>query len=98
MKHYTLKHIRQVEKKFIPCPFCGKRPRLVFSDYEGNPKDQDSEEYLCDPWSGLSFWIAHPEENCPIATDYRGFPESVYFQGYDTPEEALAAWNKREQP
>ena len=93
MKHFTLEDIRKAEQDFIPCPFCKKKPKIVFSDDEGNWKDQDSEEYLQDPWSGLSFRIAHPALECPIATDDRDYPEATYTWVYDTPEEAVKDWN-----
>ena len=96
-KHYTLAHIRRVEGSMTPCPFCGKKPKIFFSDDEGNRKRQDSEEYLKDPWSGLAFWIAHKAEGCPIRTtkDDPWDVEDCLPWGYDTPEEAAAAWNKR---
>ncbi len=90
---YTLKYLRKVEEGFIPCPFCGKKPTIVFSDDEGNWKDQDSEEYLQDAWSGLCFSICHENEDCPIEP-----PEidmgRVYSGCYDTPEEAVEDWNE----
>lgn len=93
MRTITLARIRKAEKRLDRCPFCGKRPKIVFTDDEGNPKDQDSEEYLRDPWSGLAFWLSHPEEDCVIGTDWR--EPSSYLQGWDTPEEAVEAWNRR---
>lgn len=91
-KHYTLAYIRRVEGSMTPCPFCGKKPKLIFSDDEGNYKSQDTEEYLDDPWSGLAFSIAHPEK-CVIGTDDR--EPDTYLYMYDTPEDAAKAWNRR---
>ena len=92
-RKYTLADIRELNGKFAPCPFCGERPRIVFSDDEGNWKDQDDEEYLQDPWSGLSFRIAHPARECPVATDDRDYHESTYNWVYNSPEEAVEDWN-----
>ncbi len=92
-KHFTLEDIRKAEQDFIPCPFCNKKPTIVFSDDECNWKDQDSEEYLQDPWSGLCFSICHDNEECPIVpTHCDNGP--VYGNCYDTPEEAVEDWNK----
>lgn len=94
MTKYTLNDIRRIEKQFIPCPFCGQKPTIIFTDDEGNWKDQQSEEYLDDPWSGLSFSICHDNEDCPISPCEMdcGFP--IYGAYYDSPEEAVNDWNE----
>ena len=91
-RKYTLADIRELNEKFAPCPFCGKKPTLVFSDEEGNWKDQDSEEYLQDPWSGLRFMIEHNSKGCPIEP-YGSDPGRTFNNWYDTPEEAVEDWN-----
>ena len=93
MKKYTIEDIRRVEQDFIPCPFCKEKPKIVFSDDEGNWKDQDSEEYLQDPWSGLCFSICHENKYCPIEPAEIDMGR-VYAGCYDTPEEAVEDWNK----
>jgi len=93
MKKYTLNGIRKSERRLKKCPFCGKRPKIVFTDDEGNPKNQDSEEYLDEPWSGLYFWISHPEKDCVIRTDWRD--RDHYTWAYDAPEAAVRDWNRR---
>lgn len=92
MKHYTLEDIRKAEQDFIPCPFCHKKPTIVFSDDECNWKDQNSEEYLQDPWSGLCFSICHENKKCPIEPCEIDMGH-VYSGCYDTPGEAVKAWN-----
>lgn len=90
---YTLDYIRKVEQDFIPCPFCKKKPTIVFSDDEGNWKDQDSEEYLQNPWSGLRFMIGHDSEGCPIEP-YESDTGKTFNNWYDTPEAAVKDWNE----
>ena len=92
MKHFTLEDIRKAEQNFIPCPFCEEKPKIVFSDDECNWKDQDDEEYLTNPWSGLCFSIRHDNRECPICPcEMENGP--VYESCYDTPEEAVNDWN-----
>ena len=100
MRKITLDDIRKAEESMGQCPFCGDKANIIFTDDEGNYKDQDSSEYLDDPWSGLAFWIQHNVDDCVIST---GNPEvhgvwtedEHYCFGYDTPQEAADAWNKR---
>jgi hypothetical protein len=39
-----------------PCPFCGREVRLQLCDEEGN---FHPDEYLDDPWSGISYVLIH---------------------------------------
>ena len=83
-------------EKFMPCPFCGKVPKIIVLDGEGNIRDECYEQ---DPWSGIGYVIDHcvdddEDDNtvCPIAT----FPhESIGTQMYDSKEEAIERWNRR---
>lgn len=77
------------------CPFCGGNVRILVCDDEGNVHDDDYEN---DPWSGLSYGLAHDRrdmiDSCPIAK----FDEDEEILGtylYDTREEAIESWNKR---
>ena len=75
-----------------PCPFCQGKAGLYVCDAEGNIH---SDDYIDDPWSGLSFRIRHTEEDdktgmCPI-TAAPG--EGVGMWYYDTAEEAIQSWN-----
>jgi hypothetical protein len=79
----------------LKCPFCGGKVRILVCDDEGNVHDDDYEN---DPWSGLSFGLAHDEsdaiDRCPIANfdcDEKTF--GVYL--YDTRKDAIEAWSKR---
>ena len=52
-----------------PCPFCGRKIKIVITDDEGNIHDED---YQKSPWSGLGYQLYHdiaddPSESCPIA-------------------------------
>jgi hypothetical protein len=75
-----------------PCPFCGGVAKILVSDDEGNDRN---EEYEQDPWSGLSFKIAHTfdgNESCPIATH---LGETIGSILYDSREELIERWNLR---
>lgn len=77
------------------CPFCGGRAVIQIRDDEGN---LHNEEYEKNPWSGLSYTIAHfheDNEDCPIARyeEDEGKMGGVYL--YDTKEDAIEAWNRR---
>lgn len=75
-----------------PCPFCGGVAKILISDDEGNDRN---EEYEQDPWSGLSFKIAHTfdgNESCPIATH---LGETIGSILYDSREELIERWNLR---
>lgn len=65
---------------------------IVVCDDEGNQRDR---AYELDPYSGLSYAIAHyePECVCPIATYGEPFPWL-----YDSRESAAAIWNHRYEP
>lgn len=74
------------------CPFCGGIAKIIISDNEGNDRN---DEYEKDPWSGLSFKIAHTydgNENCPIATH---LGETIGSILYDSREELIKTWNLR---
>ena len=79
----------------LKCPFCGGTVRIVVCDDEGNyPKPEGYED---EPWSGLGYLLCHSEKDaigeCPIAGEpYEDMLGRII---YDTPEEAIAAWNKR---
>lgn len=75
--------------KTKPCPFCGGKFYAGICDDEGNERD---EEYLDDPWSGISYALIHDEEtganeDCPL---YR--PQYVL---YDSMESMIENLNKR---
>lgn len=79
--------------KLKPCPFCGGEVTLQVTDDEGNHRDED---YMNDPWSGLSFALYHDyddNEECPIATHYGEILGTVL---YDSEEEVIKAWNNRQ--
>lgn len=72
-----------------PCPFCGGKFHAHLCDDEGNPKE---EEYLEDPWSGLSYMVIHDSttganEDCPMFRLY-----GCYYDSIESAEEWL---NKR---
>lgn len=77
-------------KDLLPCPFCGGEARIVVCDSEGNVHD---ESYEVDPYSGLSYAIAHGSDDCcgecPVSTS------DLLPWLYETREEATAAWNRR---
>ena len=74
-----------------PCPFCGLLPEIVIGDDEGNVHSEEG--YADDPWSGLSYMLAHhdPAWDCPIAL-HEG---ETYPTLFDTAQEAAEAWNRR---
>lgn len=81
-------------EKLKPCPFCGGEAKIKVCDDEGNLKN---EEYKTDPWSGLTYSIAHSESenvSCPIAN----FDEDGGIIGtflYESEAELIEMWNKR---
>ena len=83
------------QNKLRPCPWCKKVPKIQLTDAEGNFR---SESYLDDPYSGVGYALVHMTEDsddkCPIAT----VDEETILGGmiYDTEEEAIDAWNRRE--
>lgn len=72
-----------------PCPFCGGEVSVVVLDDEGNIRD---EEYERDPYSGLSYAVAHDNPNgaCPIANYDEPLPWL-----YDSRDGVAHVWNRR---
>jgi len=89
-KDEVLKSLENVE--LYPCPFCMRKPTIIFTDDEGNHRDVD---YLDNQWSGLMFAINHvhaEDLDCPIANNEG---ECINGLRYDTVEELAALWNER---
>ena len=78
-----------MSEELKPCPFCGGKVSVVILDDEGNIKDK---EYERDPYSGLSYAMAHDDPNgaCPIATYDEPLPWL-----YDSRDSVAHAWNRR---
>lgn len=77
--------------KVKPCGICGEMPVFLLTDEEGNLRN---ESYLENPYSGILYCISHPTaegNDCPLGTGER---ERLSMWGYDTLEEAKAAWNR----
>ena len=77
-----------------PCPFCGGTAKIQICDDEGNLRN---ESYKSDPWSGLSYTLAHDNrenEDCPIASHAEDGGIIGTFL-YDIEQELIVAWNKR---
>lgn len=80
------------DKRLKPCPFCGKVPLIYVCDDEGNIH---TDEYMDDPYSGLTFGLCHEESDgqiCPIA-HYEG--EILGTVLYDSIDELVECWNVR---
>lgn len=91
-----MEDVRNVEAKLLPCPFCGIKPKIIICDDEGNIK-RNPEEYIADPWSGLSFALIHPMDkgqHCPVETDKDDF---IVLGNclYGSLDEIIEMWNKR---
>lgn len=91
-----MEDVKSAEVKLLPCPFCGVKPQIIICDDEGNIK-RNPEEYIADPWSGLSFALVHPigkGQCCPIATDE---DDDIVLGNYlyGSLEELIEMWNKR---
>lgn len=78
-----------MSEELMPCPFCGGEVSVVVLDDEGNIRD---EEYERDPYSGLSYAVAHDNPNgaCPIATYDEPLPWL-----YDSRDGVAHVWNRR---
>lgn len=79
----------EVSEELMPCPFCGGEVSVVVLDEEGNIRD---EEYERDPYSGLSYAVAHDDPNgaCPIATYDEPLPWL-----YESRDDVAHVWNRR---
>lgn len=84
MKKATIEQVRKAESKLKPCPFCGSRVSIEVCDCEGNTQGDD---YLRDPWSGLSFSVLHPEYDCIIGGELDTLSFSL--------DDLVDAWNAR---
>lgn len=78
-----------MSEELKPCPFCEGEVSVVVLDDEGNIRDK---EYERDPYSGLSYAVAHDDPNgaCPIATYDEPLPWL-----YDSRDAVVHAWNRR---
>lgn len=77
-----------------PCPFCGRTDAVTISvcDDEGNYHGELGCEYESDPWSGLSYALAHEGwGTCLLCTDNEVMGGILF----DTAAEAAEAWNRR---
>lgn len=77
------------------CPFCRKYKVFIgVHDDEGNFHGLLGCEYESDPWSGLSYALHHEGQgDCILCSD--GANEIMGRLLFDTPEEAVDAWNQR---
>lgn len=77
-----------------PCPFCGRKDAVTISvcDDEGNYHGELGCDYESDPWSGLSYALAHEGwGTCILCTDNEPMGGILF----DTAEDAADAWNRR---
>ena len=76
-----------------PCPFCGRKDAVTISvcDDEGNYHGEIGCDYEQDPWSGLSYALAHEGwGRCILCTDNEPMGGILF----DTAEDAAEAWNR----
>lgn len=77
-----------------PCPFCRRKDAVTISvcDDEGNYHGEIGCDYEQDPWSGLSYALAHEGwGSCILCTDNEPMGGILF----DTAEDAAEAWNRR---
>jgi len=83
----SIEDIESAESRLLCCPFCGEAFSIGICDEEGNRK---TEEYLDDPYSGLSFDIYHDSSDCPI-----GLADEPVTGGFYDLDKMVESMNKR---
>lgn len=89
----TFEEIEAARERLIGCPFCGRKPTIGVLDDEGNDHDWEADEYLRNPWSGLTFGLYH-DADCIIRVQ----KDDLMTMGrrlYSTLDELIADWNTR---
>lgn len=80
----TIEQVKKAESKLKPCPFCGSRVSIEVCDSEGNTQGDD---YLRDPWSGISFSVLHNEYECILGGELELLSDSI--------DDLVDTWNTR---